>query len=85
MNKKLLGAPGIATRSKKLLGAPGRATRSKKLFGTMFAISNKTLIFCKSLWPEAPVHVHYAHVAAGSPSTLFGKAATTNEYLRRQL
>ena len=29
-SKKLLGAPGIATRSKKLLGAPGHTTRSKK-------------------------------------------------------
>ena len=36
MAKKLLGAPGIATRSKeatKLLGAPGLTIRSKKLLG----------------------------------------------------
>ena len=30
--KKLLGAPGLTTRSKKLLGAPGIATRSKDYY-----------------------------------------------------
>ena len=31
VNKKLLGAKGIATSNKKLLGAPGIATSNKKL------------------------------------------------------
>ena len=49
--KKLLGAPGIATRSKNATnGAPGRTTRSKKLLGAP-GIATRSKDATRGSWP----------------------------------
>ena len=49
-SKKLLGAPGIATRSKELLGAPGLTTRSKKLLAGLTTRSKDATV-TRGSWP----------------------------------